>query len=372
MTPLLTPLLITLILAQTPAARPLTGEVVDGQGKPVADAQVVLYSPPTVYGQGDSVEVRATSDAQGKFSVNVPPLKRIVVNGVQFFAYRPGMAITANAYMRPPYRLMLEKPSPRTVTVLGADGLPIAGARLALRLIHVFGKSNAEVPASLADALATSTGPDGKATITTMAPRDQLVAARVTADAIGTQDILLIKRPGRDSEESAITIKLKSTSRFAGRVVDQDGQPVAGQLVEVWSRGDATWLGPNTVEFKNGPVRSADDGSFQTPCNLMVGLPYRVAVRETGKEPILSDWITIGEKPRTLPLMVQRPFRTVKGRVVDRQGKPSRISRSFNRAMGPSERRPVLMLAGTSPWVVFARGPCLSSHAARAFDSRAS
>ena len=88
-----------------------------------------------------------------------------------------------------------------------------------------------------------------------MAPRDQLVAVRVTADAIGTQDILLIKRPGRDSEESVITIKLKPTSRFAGRIVDQDGQAVADQLVEVWSRGDATWLGPNTVEFRNGPLR---------------------------------------------------------------------------------------------------------------------
>lgn len=230
------PLVAAILLGQTPAARPLTGEVVDDQGKPVANAQVVLYSPPTTYGHGNSVEVRATSDAQGKFNVKLPPLKRIVVNGVHFFAYQSGMAITALAYMRPPYRLVLEKPSPHTVTIIGADGRPVVGARVALRLIHAFGKGNAEVPASLADALNTSTGPDGRATITTMAPRDQLVAARVTADAIGTQDILLIKRPGRDSEETAITIRLKPTSRFTGRIVDPDGQPVAGQRVEVFSR----------------------------------------------------------------------------------------------------------------------------------------
>ena len=36
----------------------------------------------------------------------------------------------------------------------------------------------------------------------------------------------------------------------------------------------------------------------------------------------MSDWITIGEKTRTLPMMVLRPLRTVSGRVVDRQGKP--------------------------------------------------
>jgi Carboxypeptidase regulatory-like domain len=329
------PLITVVLLAQAPAARGIAGEVVDDQGKPVADAQVVLYSPPTAYGQGESVEVRATSDAQGKFNLKVPPLKRIVVNGVQFFAYLPGAAITSLAYMRSPYRLVLEKPSPRTVTVLGADGQPVAGARVALRLIHVFGKGNAEVPASLANSLATSTGPDGKATIAYMAPRDQLVAARVTADGIGTQDILLIKRPGRDSEESAITIKLKPTSRFAGRIVDQDGRPVAGQLVEVFSRGDATWLGPNTVEFTQGPLRSDSDGSFQTPDNLMIGLPYRVAVREPGKEPILSDWITIGEKPRDLPLMVQRPARTVSGRVVDRQSNPVANIEVFQSGDGP-------------------------------------
>ena len=335
MTPLLMPLLATLILAQTPAVQPLTGEVVDAHWKPVADVQVVLYSPPTVYGQGDSVEVRATSDAQGKFNLTVPPLKRIFVNGVQFFAYRPGMAITALAYMRPPYRLVLEKPKPRTVKVEGPDGQPIAGARLALRLVRVFGGANAEVPASLADPLATSTGLDGKATITTMAPRDQLVAVRVTADAIGTQDILLIERSGPGSEASVITIKLKPTTHLAGRIIDQVGQPVAGQLVEVWSRGDATWLGPNTVEFKNGPLRTGADGSFQTPENLMIGSPYRVAVRATGKEPILSDWITIGDEPRSLPLMVQRPFRTVSGRVVDRQGKPVANIEVFQSGDGP-------------------------------------
>ena len=54
-----------------------------------------------------------------------------------------------------------------------------------------------------------------------------------------------------------------------------------------------------------------------------------------GQEPILSDWITIGEKPRTLPLMVQRPMRTVSGRVVDRQGKPVANIEVFQSGDGP-------------------------------------
>ena len=158
---------------------------------------------------------------------------------------------------------------------------------------------------------------------------------RVSADSIGTQDILLIARPGQDSEESVITIKLKKTSRLAGRIADPDGRAVANHLVEIWSRGDATWLGPNTVELRNGPLRTRTDGSFQTPDNLMVGSIYRVAVRESGDEPILSDWMTIADQDRTLPLMVLRPLRTVSGRVVDRQGKPVANIDVFQSGDGP-------------------------------------
>ena len=324
-------------LGQVQVNQPATGEVVDDQGKPIANAEVVLYSPPTSYGKGTSVEVRAKSGTQGKFNLIVPRFERIYTNGVHFFAYRAGLAITAQPYGRPPYRLVLEKPRPRTVKVEGPDGQAIPGARVALRIVRVFGSPSpsAEVPPSLADPLATRTGPDGKATISTMAPRDQLVAVRVTADAIGTQDILLIKQLGRVSEESVITIKLKPTSHFVGRIVDHNGQPVAGQLVEVWSRGGAIWLGPNTVELSGGPLRSAADGSFQTPDNLMAGSAYRVAVRAPGQEPVLSDWITIGDKPRTLPLFVQRPLRSVNGWVVDRQGQPVANVEVFQSGDGP-------------------------------------
>ena len=110
---ILGPLLASMLLAQ--ADQPTTGEVVDGQGKPVADAQVVLYSPPVVYGKGDSVEVRTKTDTEGKFSLKVPPLRRILINGVNFLAYRPGLAITANASYRPPHlALTLVAPKARS------------------------------------------------------------------------------------------------------------------------------------------------------------------------------------------------------------------------------------------------------------------
>ncbi|MFI5459026.1 MAG: hypothetical protein ACHRXM_26655 [Isosphaerales bacterium] len=88
-------LLAAALLAQAQADRLVTGDVVDGDGKPVSGAQVVLYAPPVSYGKGDPVEVQTKSDALGKFSLKVPPLGRILINGVNFLAYRPGVAITA-------------------------------------------------------------------------------------------------------------------------------------------------------------------------------------------------------------------------------------------------------------------------------------
>src|SRR5271170_7476440 len=99
-------LIATAFLGQVQPDRTATGEVVDDQGKPVAGAQVVLFAPPVVYGKGDAVEVRATSDPQGKFSLQWPPLKRVLINGVNLLAYRPGLAITAHEVFTPPHRLM--------------------------------------------------------------------------------------------------------------------------------------------------------------------------------------------------------------------------------------------------------------------------
>ncbi len=120
--------LAALALAQ--ADEFFTGEVVDGQGKPVASAQVVLYAPPIGYGQGDPIELATQSDANGAFRLKRAGLRRYLAGGVNFLAYSPGGALTAKGLMRQPYRLVLEKPRPRPVKVEGADGRPGVGVRV--------------------------------------------------------------------------------------------------------------------------------------------------------------------------------------------------------------------------------------------------
>ncbi len=321
--------------AQLPSDRTLSGEVVDGEGKPVADALVVFYVRPGDFRRVNPLEAQARTDHAGKFSVVRPRVEVQRLIGGDFLAFSPGRAIGAVSYIEQPRRLVLQKPRTRTVKIEGPDGQPVAGARVAIRLLSVFRSTIAEVPPSLADSLAAITGPDGTTTIGYLAERDQLVAVRITADSIGLQDFLLVERPGRASEPTVITIKLKSAGTISGRLVDASARPVAGQVVEVWTRGWSFRLLPNLVGFKEGTLRTGADGSFQTPANLQQGSPYRVAVREPGKEPIFSDWITIQGKSHTLPLWVQRTLRTIRGRVVDRQGKPVTGAQVFQTGDGP-------------------------------------
>ncbi|HZW32785.1 MAG TPA: carboxypeptidase-like regulatory domain-containing protein, partial [Isosphaeraceae bacterium] len=196
-------------------------------------------------------------------------------------------------------------------------------------------RHTAELPESLAGPLTVTTGPDGQARLHYLAAADQLVAVRVAAGPIGAQDILLLERPWQSPVEPVITIRLKKTSRLAGRILDGAGHPVVHHVVEVWSRGGGSRLMPNLVGFQDGPLRTAADGRFQTPDNLLVGSTYRIVVRDPGQEPILSDWITIGESPRTLLPMRLRPLRTITGRVVDRQGQPVANVTVFQTGDGP-------------------------------------
>ncbi|MGP0065699.1 MAG: carboxypeptidase regulatory-like domain-containing protein [Isosphaeraceae bacterium] len=335
MSTFLGPLLAAVILAQVSGPRMAEGEVVDDQGKPVADVTVVFHVPPSVSGKEYQAEAQTRTDAAGQFRMKLPPLGRMFIVGMTFLAYRPGSAITAKSLYPAQYRLVMRKPEPRTIRIEGPDGKPIAGARTTPRVFDVFNGATAILPESMAAPLAILTGPDGRATINYLAARDQLVAVRVSAEPIGTQDVLLVERPGRSAVEPVIAIRIKKTSRLAGRVMDGAGQPVAGQLVEIWSRGGGGWLLPNSVELRGGPLRTSADGRFQTPDNLMVGSTYRVVVRASGKEPIVSDWIPIGEAPKTLLPMRLRPLRSVGGRVVDRQGKPVANVEVFQSGDGP-------------------------------------
>ena len=74
------------LLAQAQSDRTVTGNVLGGAGNPAADAEVVLFAPPTAFDTRGPVEVRTKSDAAGKFSLKVSPLGRTVIGDVNYLA----------------------------------------------------------------------------------------------------------------------------------------------------------------------------------------------------------------------------------------------------------------------------------------------
>jgi hypothetical protein len=329
------PILSLVFLAQSASDHRVAGTVVDEGGKAIAGAQVVLYAPPIGNFNGDAAEARGESGGDGRFDFKAPPLGRIYTNGVHVWAFKPGLSVAAVRYLTGrPHEIVLRNHEPRSVRVVGPDGKPVAGARVVARLISFSGGTgSADMPGSLASPLAVTTVRDGTATVAFLRGRDRLVAARVTAESIGEQDLPVSEETRDGSAGSFFVIKLKKTSSLSGRIVDPAGRGVAGQAVEIWSRTGR--LLPNPVGFKNGPVRTGADGTFQTPANLLSGSSYRVAVREPGTEPIVSDFLPIAEAPVTIAPLELRPLRTVSGLVVDRQGKPVTDVEVFQSGDGP-------------------------------------
>jgi hypothetical protein len=335
MTILFGSILATTLVAQLQGGA-IEGRVVDDQGKPVADVQVELFAPSPLEQNAGPVEVRSRTNSTGRFHLVTPPLGRTSMNGLTVWAYRPGSAITAAPSDRQPLDLVLRKPQPRTVRVEGPEGRPIAGAVVSPRFVYVADRL-AAVQATMAAPLGVRTGPDGQAVLGYLAAGDKLVSVQVKTESAGTQELQLLEVPRRDAQPSPIAIRLKPTNNLAGHVRNSAGKPVAGQVVEIWSKG-STWSG-NLVVFDKGPLRTAEDGSFRTPDNLFVGSQYRVAVRAPGMEPILSKWLTIRPEPRVLLPLIQRPLRTLSGRVADRQGKPLFGIEVFQSGDGPERTK---------------------------------
>jgi hypothetical protein len=331
------PFLLLSLAAQSPSTDS-QGSVVNSKGEPVAGASVFLY---LVYLSPSETDlVSTTTDDQGRFRLFRPRLDESgrlrTVNGNRshLLAYRKGSALAVGRLRDQSQRLLLRDATPRTVTIQRADGKPLAGAKVMPRLIRDLNGEIAEIPTSLAAQLAATTGPEGKATLTSLIALVELMAVRVAGDSLAEQDIVLADRPGQARGTGDVMMKLEAESQISGRVVDERSHGIPGQEVEVWTRGRYP-LDPSPVEFAGGPVRTGPEGSFQTPLTLLAGSTFRAVVGAPGKDLIASDWITLGQKPRKLPEIVLGELRTIRGRVVDRAGKPVAGAEVLQRGDGP-------------------------------------
>jgi hypothetical protein len=355
------------LLVQPADSVTVPGIVVDAEGRPVSDVEVVLagrkrpeLSVPTL--------ARTTTDSQGVFRLQVARERLQGIGPFQaVWAYRPGRTIavshvepTGNAASQP-VRLTLAEPFPRTVTIRDPDGRPLAGIRLVPLLDAMDGRGLYFTPDDWLERLTVATGPDGVATIPYLPAKVDPTRLRATAAGMIPHDFPLPDRPGSDR----FTLELGRPAELTGSVTDASGQPAANVPVEVWSfdlRYEASDPGGKPkpalpgrlVHFDSGPIRTGADGSYRTPRQLMTGQTYQVVIRPEGDPTVNSGLLTLNTDLTTAPPLriplVQR--RKLIGLVRDRQGQPVAGARVFLPSGEPStttDARGRYLLEGALP-----------------------
>ena len=326
----------------------VTGVVVDPEGMPVSDVEVVL----TASRLGDISNpslARSMTDDRGAFRLEVTRQPPPGIGTRQLiWAHHPGRSLaiqvadlTGNGAINP-VRLTLAKPFNRTLTILD-DDRPVAGVRLAPVFYTINDRSVYFTPDDQIERLTVVTGADGMATLPYLPAAIDPINLRVTAPGIVAHELPLLHRPGSDR----FTLKLGRPARLTGSVYHDSGQPAANVPVEVrvqnWlydrSNPDGNRLVGNLsgpIRFDSGPIRTQSDGSFQTPPQLMTGSTYRVVINPETGPPASSDLLLSRIETTNVPPFRLRQVRKLVGRVEDRGGKPVAGARVFLPSGEPS------------------------------------
>ena len=212
-------------LVVAPALR-LQGRIIGGDGAPIAQAKLVLDLPadfgtrfPAALDLGQELRVATTTDSYGAFALTAVPAVPGATLFVSALGFRPasvplptgddlGMSVTLQ-----PYRATAGALAGH---VVDAGGAPCPGARVALGLTSVVSDSDGAFAISLQRA-----GSPG-----------ELVAAKA-----GALPARLLPRHGDGTSvehwPNPLVLRLgQPPLAISGRVVTEDGQPVAG--AEVW------------------------------------------------------------------------------------------------------------------------------------------
>jgi hypothetical protein len=352
------------LLAQPADSVAVTGVVVDPDGKPVSEAEVVLAARMPADGSIPTL-AQTTSDDRGAFRLEVARLRLQGIVTPFLWAYHPAHAVATHEVVVagtgaiPPVRLTLARPFRRTLTILGPDDRPLAGVRLAtVRYVFdervLFG-----TPDDRLERLTVTTGADGVAALTSLPASIDPFTVRATAAGLAPHKLPLPSRPGSDR----YTLKLGRPARLSGSVSNDAGQPVANVPVEIWAENATYSLSdpgrnrmmrdrPILIRFDSGPVRTRADGKFLTPPQLLSGSSYRVVVHPEGNPPASSDGLTAMTELTTVPPFRLRQVRRLLGRVLDRGGEPVAGGRVFLPSGEPSTNTDAqgrFVLEGTLP-----------------------
>lgn len=240
--------------------QPRAIEVIDTEGKPVADAQVVVQ-----LGYPHSLDALST-DENGRLELFVPESERIQSVmawkddvGFDYEVYALDRNQQADLKTEVPEFpdageiLRLDGAAPVTVKVVDSSGVPIEGVRLYPWILRKE-SANRELNLSyFADAVAKMTDAAGQATFAWM-PTWQESIVTIWPTAEGFTRTRANYEPAVDRGE--ITVTLNRLVTIQGKVLDDQGKPAGGISVNARGKGYG-WDGGRDQ------TTSTDDGTYK-------------------------------------------------------------------------------------------------------------
>ena len=360
-------------------------ETVDAQGKPLSGVRVgvSVYHAPRRPAERTGM-VQLSTDEQGKARtsrVEVAPGEQ--ASSATIWGYKPGRALGRVSLAiaeksPPPVRLALNEPVNRTIRVVGHDGKPIEGVRVAPRVLQLgSGRSSDSIPEAWRDELVRTTDENGAVVITAVSRSMAMLTVELSGGrGIARHTVEVPEAEGKDK----YTIKLGEPGRLVGVVRNESGEPMVDVPVNVWVRASGAVPGgvglphgrrratrTEAVQFVFDSPRTGPLGEFRTPAALLGGFSYRVSICHEGFAPFLSAWVELAGERTTVSPVRLRALRNLIGSVQDRQGQAV-AGRGFS-CLGVGPRRP-RMPRGDLSSPASSPGKRLCWFSGRAFVSR--
>jgi peroxiredoxin len=284
--------------------RTLSGVVVDPAGQPVPRARI--EAGPLL---GFS-NVPTFADASGRFT-----LLGVNPNDTRLLVIAPGFGLrvlNVPAGNLPDFRIELKPSRTPTITVLGSDGKPLAGARVSAWPVSLQTPPLVTIPG-----LFGTTDSEGKVRLASIG--DETTRIIVQGKGAGRTEAQI------ESDATELTVSLKSPTRYYGRIVDADTGleiPNANVGVVVEQSGHSIYLPKGSGSM----VINIQAGSYRLEIPPVSYYErFKVRVSADGYAPAESGWAPSGESGVFDAVLRRAP--SLSGAIVAPDGAPAQGAR---------------------------------------------